>query len=296
MEIVVNAHAGSVRSLGVEDVAAALRQSALKDAKLTLSGPASLQRDLTRAFQNEQNDVVFAGGGDGTISLAAQLASEHEKTLGILPFGTMNLFARALAIPLSIEDAIRAYDHAETTRVDVGNINGRSFFNHVSLGLHPKLIKLRDQLPHKGRLTKIASTARAFTRLLTGTSRRKLEIEVDGKIYTARSSLVLVTVNPIPNEIGQLPYRPGQSFGRLGLYVSTKHRSNDILRLAANLAAGRWSDHPDIRYWEAERIRIASRRPMHLSLDGEVGLQELPIHCSIQPSALKVLSPDESSG
>ena len=45
-------------------------------------------------------DIVVAGGGDGTIAAVASGLLDTSKTLGLLPLGTFNYFARRLGVPL----------------------------------------------------------------------------------------------------------------------------------------------------------------------------------------------------
>ena len=52
--------------------------------------------------------VLMAGGGDGTISAAADVAWKARVPLAVLPAGTMNLFARALKIPLELNAALES--------------------------------------------------------------------------------------------------------------------------------------------------------------------------------------------
>src|SRR5688572_13898262 len=55
-------------------------------------------RLLERAMHGAEQ-IVVAGGGDGTVSGVAGAISETGKTLGVLPLGTLNHFARDLNIP-----------------------------------------------------------------------------------------------------------------------------------------------------------------------------------------------------
>ena len=51
--------------------------------------------------------MVVAGGGDGTIGSVASALANTAATLGILPLGTLNHFAKDLGIPLACRDAVR---------------------------------------------------------------------------------------------------------------------------------------------------------------------------------------------
>src|SRR5262245_61278994 len=81
------------------------------------------------------NSMLLVGGGDGTVSTAAALFTGEKIALGILPLGTMNLFARALGIPLKLGQAVEAVIAGTKQKIDVGEVNGRIFVHHVTLGL-----------------------------------------------------------------------------------------------------------------------------------------------------------------
>lgn len=85
--------------------------------------------------------LVIAAGGDGTLRSAANILAGTETVMGILPKGTVNVFARELSIPL--DDPLGALQialHGRTRRVDVGcvrvpsNPEGQFFLLMASLG------------------------------------------------------------------------------------------------------------------------------------------------------------------
>src|SRR3546814_9450143 len=57
---------------------------------------------MRKAAETPGVEGLIAGGGDGTISAAADIAWRRGLTLAIVPAGTMNLFARSLKLPLDI--------------------------------------------------------------------------------------------------------------------------------------------------------------------------------------------------
>src|SRR5512144_2276671 len=54
--------------------------------------------EAVRAAAASDVDLVVLGGGDGTLSVAAQVLAGGGKPLGILPLGTLNHFAQDLRI------------------------------------------------------------------------------------------------------------------------------------------------------------------------------------------------------
>ena len=81
-----------------------------------------------------------------------------DKTLGVLPLGTLNHFAKDLKIPLDLEGAARTIIANHAIQVDVGEVNGHIFLNNSSLGLYPSIVHSAN----KGSGSDTASGRRLF--------------------------------------------------------------------------------------------------------------------------------------
>src|SRR6185369_151465 len=57
---------------------------------------------IAQAMRDEHYNLIVAAGGDGTVSAVASQIIACDTTLGVLPLGTLNHFARDLGIPLSL--------------------------------------------------------------------------------------------------------------------------------------------------------------------------------------------------
>lgn len=99
-----------------------------------VSRPGQLEASLASALDLEP-DLLIAGGGDGTLSLAARHLAYRDVALGIVPLGTTNNFARTLGIPLSVAGAVGLLTSGKVADVDLGQVNGTFFANLVSVGL-----------------------------------------------------------------------------------------------------------------------------------------------------------------
>ncbi len=104
---------------------------------------------LAKAAAESDSDVVVAGGGDGTISAVAGALVGTGKTLGVLPLGTLNHFAKDLGLPLELPEAIETIAHGAVREVDTGEVNGRIFLNNSSLGLYPQVVARREEQEEK---------------------------------------------------------------------------------------------------------------------------------------------------
>ena len=101
------------------------------------SGAGDADSAARRAVEDDC-DVVFVAGGDGTLNEVlngiAAMNALPRVTFGVIPFGTGNDVARALGIPLEIDAAIDTLLNARTIDIDLGEVNGRLFANTSSGG------------------------------------------------------------------------------------------------------------------------------------------------------------------
>jgi diacylglycerol kinase family enzyme len=69
-------------------------------------------------------DVLIAVGGDGTVRTVASVVSGTEHTLGIIPIGTGNLFARNMGIPIDdVDAALTVATSHGSQQVDMGRLS-----------------------------------------------------------------------------------------------------------------------------------------------------------------------------
>ena len=80
-------------------------------------------------------DAVVLAGGDGTVNQAAEALVASGLPVGILPRGTANDLARAIGLPLDLAAAAEVIVAGATRRIDVGEVNGKRFFNVAHIGL-----------------------------------------------------------------------------------------------------------------------------------------------------------------
>ena len=150
IEVIMNASSGAhdkevVRSRLVELFAA----SGI-EARISLARTGAEVFDLAQRAARNGADTIVAAGGDGTINSVASAVVGSEKSLGVLPFGTLNHFAKDLHIPLDLEGAVNTIVAGHKTQVDVGEVNGRVFLNNSSLGLYPSIVRERQKQQRLG--------------------------------------------------------------------------------------------------------------------------------------------------
>jgi len=291
--VVINAGAGSA---GAADLANTIAQSFLAHgarADLRSASTGSELVAMIRAAVSEHPRAIVAGGGDGTISSAAALLAGTDISLGVLPLGTLNHFAKDLRIPLAIDKAVQCIVGGNTMLVDVGEVNDRVFINNSSLGLYPDMV--RDRERQQRRLGRGKWWAMLWASLAT--LRRSpflwLTLEIEGRdAVHYRSPFVFVGNNDYVMEGFDIGARESLRGGRLSIYTTTRRTRLGLVALALRAVLGRLRQARDFSTAAACRVRIDSpHRRLLVATDGEVTAMETPLEFRVLPAALPVLAP-----
>lgn len=300
--VVINRLSGTVRSRGAE-VVRDLVSAALGDAFRPLTivlAEGDVLTDIEKALKAGTADVVIAGGGDGTISSAAELVLKHGAILGALPLGTMNLFVRALGFSPVLEEALQQLKQAKVQTVDVGIANEKLFLHQVSFGVQPRLARLRERMGYRNRFTKMLSGARALVTLAMSPRPVRVNVLVGNQHVKVTSPMIVVSNNMLgAKHDASLPEKLDE--GILGVYVLNDTSLRTLMRLARAYLLRRSVPETAIEQHASTALTI-KRRPRRFSqvkkkrkallssIDGEVVLLKNPVHIEIRPKALRVLA------
>jgi YegS/Rv2252/BmrU family lipid kinase len=293
LTLILNHDAGTLRGLdageAAETLAAAFRDRGHAVAVELHEGAQAIEA-IRRVCRGQESDAVIVGGGDGTISAAAAAAAECGIALGVLPLGTMNLFARSLGIPIEMQAAAVALAEGQIASVDICEVNGRLFIHHVAVGMHAKLVRVRERMTYASRHGKVWASLQAWWTVVRAPPRLDAEIRADDWAFRRRTAAILVSNNLLGE--GHLPYADDPRDGELGLYVVRSRRLPDLVRLTARLAVGAIATEPHLEQWQARSVEITlAASSIDASVDGEVVSLATPLLCRSHPRGLRVLRP-----
>ena len=98
--------------------------------------------ELAGKFAAAGEPIVVAAGGDGTLNGVVKGLCGSSTALGVLPAGTMNVFARELGIPF--DNLSRAFDVLErglVREIDLFEANGAPFLQMAGVGFDAMVIE-----------------------------------------------------------------------------------------------------------------------------------------------------------
>jgi diacylglycerol kinase family enzyme len=238
---------------------------------------------------------VAVAGGDGTIALAARLASHLSIELAVIRGGTLNHLAKALGIPDSIDDALRLAIDGVAQPVDAGSVNGHLFLNTSSVGTYVTFVRVRERLErYLGyRLASIAAAIRLLIRPRVFT----VDVEIEGKMHSDITPLVFIGVGERELKLPTLGGRARD--GRRGLHLMiVRGRSRARFAALAFAAAARGTRSatrsPALEAFVVNQLTIRLRRPLgRVATDGELTMMSSPLEYRWVPGAVRIVVPTE---
>ncbi len=242
-------------------------------------------REVAAAAAREGLKIVVAAGGDGTINEVVNGLVGTDVALGILPVGTMNVFAAELGLPGDLDEAWAIIRAGRTRRVDLLRANQQYFVQLAGVGLDAQVVQATSWNFKKnfGPLSYVISAAQ-----IAAQKPPKLTVEADG--VTREGSFVL---------IGNGRYYGGPvaffkdariDDGRLDVLIFKNLGYLDIARYLATILMGKHTDLPDVEYFQTKRATVRSEEDVPVEVDGEV-VTQLPVTFRVSSRKLRVVVP-----
>lgn len=247
---------------------------------------------LEKAAGEAGVEALIAGGGDGTISAAAGIAWKAGLPLGVVPAGTMNLFARSLRIPLDIWQALDALATGEVMNADIGTADDRPFVHQFSAGMHARMVRLRDAMTYASRMGKIAANVRASMNVMLDPPEFEVVFDADGHVEHRRVSAINVSNNPFGNN--SLMFSEELNTGHLGFYLTDPLRPTGAALLAFDVLRGKMRQNVAITEMKARSVDLhfpKLYRKANCVLDGELLPLGRNVAIRLHPGELKVIVP-----
>jgi YegS/Rv2252/BmrU family lipid kinase len=282
--IILNPKAGSPESLRnwqerVESIA--------RGCPIRVTSHAGDAEALARRAVQEGFARVVAAGGDGTVNHVANGLAGSNVALGLLPIGTVNVFAMELGLPLhNLPLCWDIIERANVRLVDLPSANGKCFVQLAGVGLDAQVVKETSLASKRsfGPLSYLISAAQIAAR-----QPPKLLIESEDTSVDEGSFVLIGN--------GRLYGGPFPCFKRAiiddGLFDVVVFKRLGYLEIVKYLQDVIFSPEiraPEIEYFQTGRLRITSEQDVPLELDGELA-GKCPVEFLIQQKTLTVLAP-----
>ncbi|MEX0427180.1 diacylglycerol kinase family protein [Nocardioides sp. DS6] len=284
-----------VTNPGTDEVALDRAITTLRAAGDVRRAVTSSADELDAALDGRRGATVVVAGGDGTMH--AVIAALHrrgelgEVTVGLVPLGTGNDFARGNGIPLDPAAAARVVQAGHSRAMDLlVDDRGEVVVNSVHVGAGSEAARRAERW--KERLGRVGyPIGAALTALRPPTLR--LRVEVDGDVVGTPDHRVLqVAVGNGPQVGGGTPLVPEAEphDGRLDVIVSRPVGALAMAAYAVDLVRGRHHRRRDVQDLRGREVTVAGEA-FWCSADGETYGPVRQRTWRLEPAAYALLVP-----
>lgn len=248
-------------------------------------------KQLVREAVKKGFQLFISAGGDGTLSSVIDGLVGTEIPLVIIPTGTWNALARALDIPLQVDQAVDLLFQEHSIRtIDAMDVNGSYFVLSVSAGIGALTMKDVER-EDKRRLGKLADLRKAVAEMLEFRA-FPFEVKIDGQVTKFRASELMVANTAILGiKALQLDPTIRMDDGKLNVCRIYANTIGEYLKLGASMLRRDQKRNWNVLCMEAlEEVEIRSRERLPVQGDGEL-IGQLPITVKIRPKAVRIVTP-----
>ncbi|HWL52955.1 MAG TPA: diacylglycerol kinase family protein [Chthoniobacteraceae bacterium] len=234
---------------------------------------------------------VIAAGGDGTVNEIINGIAGSDLSLGLLPVGTMNVFAAELGLPRSLERCWEIIEADRTCEVDLPLANGHAFIQLAGVGLDAQVIRETSHAfkRHLGPLSYLISATQIASRKPPRLTIRTAEGTThDGSFVLVGNGRFYGGPFPVFPEArshdGLLDVILFQNLGYLdiarylqAIFFRFQHQLHDVVSL------------------QTRRLQVSADMPVPVEVDGEV-IGDTPIDFHFHPKPLRIVVPASYHG
>lgn len=296
IEVILNAKSGSQKAEEAHAAIEKVLRASGRRFHISMPGGGDLG-ELAAKRAATDCEILVAAGGDGTICCVAEAALKAKKTLGVIPLGTFNYFAKNLGIPLEPAEAAQVILDGETVRASVLDLNGRLILNNTSIGIHPAVLLKRRRMYRRWGRNQISAYLSVAMTAFQPAPRLRVRLATDEGEVVRETPLVMVCSNAFQMEAFALAGKECLAQGKFALYVARMAGRATIfhLGLRALLRRLRPTEDYEVICTSDATIEMLGRRRFRAAVDGELERLESPLRFQIGERALCVLRPKENA-
>ena len=245
---------------------------------------------LARHAVQEGFEKIIAAGGDGTIHEVVNGLANSTATLGLLPIGTVNVFAMELGLPSNNLDLCWDIIQGDHTRlVDLPSANEKYFVQLAGVGLDAQVVKETSARLKRnfGPLSYLISAAQVA-------SRRPPRLFIESEDTSVEEGSFVLVGNG-RRYGGPFPFFKQAVIddGLLDVVIFKQLGYLEIIKYLQDVFFSSEIRLPEVEYFQTRALRVTSEQPVPVELDGEL-VGNCPVEFQMRERALRVLAPELS--
>jgi diacylglycerol kinase (ATP) len=247
---------------------------------------------LARNAASEGFKKIVAAGGDGTINEVVNGLADSSATLGLLPIGTVNVFASELGLPIhNLQLCWNIIEGDETRVIDLPRANEKYFVQLAGVGLDAQVVKETSLALKRnfGPLSYLISAAQIA-------ARRPPLLHLESKDAPMNEASFVLIGNG-RRYGGPFPFFKQAQLddGLLDVVAFKQVGYLEIIKYLQDVFFSSEIRLPEVEYFQTQRLRITSEQDVPVELDGEL-VGNCPVEFEVKEHRLRVLAPRVNGG
>ncbi|MFA7233921.1 MAG: diacylglycerol kinase family protein [Terrimicrobiaceae bacterium] len=244
-------------------------------------------RELAGRALDEGFEAIVAAGGDGTVNEVANGVAGSDARFGILPVGTMNVFASELGIPQNnLAAAWGVIGEGFLRELDLPMANDSFFVQLAGIGLDAEVVRLTTPESKKS----LGPVSYLLTLAQVAAVRPPVVLLDPVDSHRREGSFVLVGNGRLYGGPFELFKNARLDDGLLDVLVFKNQSHWDVVRYFQAIAFGSHADLPDVEYFQTKAMNVHSSASVPVELDGELA-DVLPCAFGFHSKKFSVIAP-----
>ena len=232
-------------------------------------------------------DGVFLMGGDGTVHEAFPALADNDLSIGLIPCGRGNDFARNIGLTLDLQDSCNIPLKPIVKEIDLPVVNDIPYGSIASVGFDAAVSRLAKD--GKGYFGGTAGYIICVLKALLSFQPFEVELKVDDFQWTGSAMMVAVANGPYYG--GGMKIAPDARIdsGKFEVCIVEKIPKLELLKAFPRVFRGTHVTHPKIIIKSGQHVEVKSAEPREIYADGEF-IGSIPAICTMKKK-IRVMLP-----
>jgi diacylglycerol kinase (ATP) len=246
--------------------------------------------DLDRIIVDAERagiEVVFAVGGDGTVHEVARRLIDKPLTLGIVPIGSGNGFARHLGLAIEPAALLQSIPQLHKETIDTAEVNGRPFIGVMGVGFDAFIAERFASSTVRGMQTYIVEGISGYAAYQP----QDYDVTIDGASHRVRAFVIAVANASQYGNNARIAPQASVQDGLLNVVIVKDAPLLSVPMMAMQLFSGSLHESGNVTTLKGREIVIRRQNSGPVHVDGEPISLPDELNVGIRPRSLNVLVP-----